>query len=203
MTKIYPVNFFWRKVDIVDRDGAIKTVKVMMPSPRYAAAAKQFVDDEEYTLDQVEERSMVSHSHFFAALKSGYDNLPERVFFRTRTDGTFVLDATGNRIPKWPTPEHYRKWLLIECGLYDEKEFQEASPKHAKLLATWIRTEDVYARIFVRGSAVVIQRAKSQARLAMKKKEFQASKEAVLALNDALTGVAPGTHMREAGSAAT
>jgi hypothetical protein len=201
--KIYPTNFVWRKVEVIDRDGVARRVKAMVPSPRYASmAAKQFAEGEEYTLDQVEERSMASHRQFFAALKSGYDNLPERVFFRTKADGTFVLDESGNRIPKWPSIDHYRRWLLIEVGWFDEKEFQEASPLHAKRLATWIRTEDVYSRIFVRGSTVVIQRAKSQSVQAMKKVAFEQSKKDVLALNDALTGVAPGTHWKEAGNAA-
>ena len=77
-----------------------------------------------------------------------------------------------------------------------------ASAPRTPSLATWIRTEDVYARIFVRGSSVVIQRARSQAVPAMKKSDFQASKKAVLELNDALSGVEPGTHWREAGTAA-
>lgn len=201
--KINPVNFVWRSLDVVKDDGQIVCVKVMVPAPRYAAlAARQYAEGEEYTLDQVEERSMASHRQYFAALKSGYDNLPERVFYRTKADGTFVLDETRNRVPKWPTMEHYRKWLLIETGWFDEKEFAEANVTYAKRLATWIRTEDVYARIFVRGSTVVVQRAKSQALPAMKKPDFEQSKKDVLALNDALSGVEPGTHWREAGNAA-
>jgi hypothetical protein len=201
--KVYPVNFVWKKVDVILADGEIVRAMAMVPAPRYASlAAKQFAEGEEYTLDQVEERSMASHRQFFAALKSGYDNLPENIFFRTRADGTYVLDETKNRIPKWPSVEHYRKWLLIETGWYDEREIEEANEAHAKRLAHWLRPEDTYARIFRRGCIVVIQRAKSMAVQNMKAGAFKQCKADVLALNDALTGVASGTHMREAGGAA-
>ena len=201
---IYPVNYVWRKVDVViESTGEVVRMLAMVPSARYrAVAAKQFHEGEEYTLDQVEERSMASHRQYFAALKSGYDNLPEKVFFRTKKDGTYVLDDSGNRIPKWPSVEHYRKWLLIEAGFYEEREIPAPNATYAKRLAAWIRPDDVYARIFTRGEFVVVQRAMSQSTKAMKKKAFQESKEAVLSLNDAMTGVAPGTHWREAGNAA-
>lgn len=180
--RIYPVGFVWRKVDVILGDGEVVRAMAMVPLARYDNVAKrQFAEGEDYTLTPLEERSMASHRQYFAALKSGFDNLPENIAAR------------------WPSAEHYRKWLLIETGFFDEKEFDEASILHAKRLATFIRTEDVYARITVRGTTVIIRRAKSQAVPAMSKVDFEASKRAVLELNDHLTGVEPGTHMREAG----
>lgn len=197
---LYPINYVWQKVDVVDpSDGVIAQIMAMVPQPRYRnLAAKQFSEGEEHTLAPVEERSMASHKQFFAALKSGYDNLPEKLFFRTNADGSFVLDDFGNRVPKWPTPEHYRKWLLINAGYFEETEFEGSSHGHALQLAAWARKMDVFAKIIVRGNFVIVQHAMSQSLAAMKKAKFQESKEAVLALNDALTGVAPGTHRREA-----
>ena len=209
---IRPVAFIWKQVDLVAKeDGVSTTIMAMVPHARYAAlAAKQYDTGEEYLLDEVDERSMASHKQFFAALKSGYDNLPERVFFRTKTDGTFVFDGSGNRIPKWNSPEAYRKWLLIECGFYEEREIEEESKFGASRLAkglpallSWIWPNEAYVRIFVRDTKVIIQRAKSQSMAAMKTKQaFEESKKAVLELNDALTGVPPGTHWREAGRSA-
>jgi hypothetical protein len=203
---VRPVNFTWRVLDVVGDGGEITRVKAMVPAPRYAAlAAKQYTDGDGYTLTPLEERSMASHAQFFAALKSGYDNLPERVFFRIK-DGKFELDGSGNKIPRWPTPTHYRRWLLIETGWYDQRDIVEATPAHAKRLAVWIRTdiggEADYWRIQRDDCTVVIKKAKSQSMPAMKKDDFEKSKRDVLELNDAMSGVEPGTHWREAGNAA-
>lgn len=199
--KVYPINFVWRKVDVVDRgSGEVAQTFAMVPQPRYRnQASKQFVDGEEYTLTPLEERSMAAHKRYFAALKSGYDNLPERMFFRTnKPDGTFILDDFGNKVPKWPTVEHYRKWLLISVGYFEEAEIPGTSHGHALQMAAWARKVDVYAKIIVRQDHVIVQTAMSQSVAAMKKDKFNASVKAVLELNDAITGVEPGTHWREA-----
>lgn len=180
--KAYPVNFTWREVDVVDADGVAMRVKAMVPQPKYHnLAARQFTEGEEYTLAQIEERSMASHSQYFAALNDYYENLPETVSAR------------------WPSREHFRKWCLVECGFFDEKEFDMASERHAKALGAFIRTEDEYARIVVRGTKVIVRRPKSQSLSAMGKEEFQASKQAVLELAAEFVGVAPSKMMKEAG----
>jgi hypothetical protein len=180
--RIYPINFVWREVDVVDQDGVATRRMAMVPLPRYAnLCGRQYEKGEDYTLAPVEERSMASHRQFFAALKSAYDNLPEKIAAR------------------WPSAEFYRKWCLIECGYFTEKEFDMASEKHAKALATFVRTEDAYARIVVRGTKIIIRKAESQAVPAMPKARFEASKKDVLDLADSMTGVAPGTHWREGG----
>ena len=74
-----------------------------------------------------------------------------------------------------------------------------ASDKHAKALATFVRTEDAYTRIVIRGTKIIIRKAESQAVPAMAKARFEASKKDVLELADSMTGVAPGTHLREGG----
>lgn len=131
--KISPINFLWRKVEVIvdEQTGEVVRAMAMVPAPRYAnAAAKQFAEGEEYTLDQIEERSMASHKQYFAALNSGYKNLPDNVGFRKKNDGSFELDLEGNRIPTWPSVKHYRKWLLIETGGTSKKK----SPRQTRLM---------------------------------------------------------------------
>lgn len=178
--KPQPANFIWREVELIDEDGVARTAMAMVPERRYHnVCARQFADGGEYTLAPVEQRSMASHSHFFAAMKGYFDNLPEKIAER------------------WPTPDHFRKWLLVECGWFDEKEFDMASEKHAKALGTFIRTEDEYARIVVRGTKVVVRRAKSQALAAMGKDDFQKSKQDVLELAEQFVGVTPSKMIKE------
>lgn len=198
--RIHPVTFVWRALDLQDEDGVLRHVRAMVPLPQYGnLCGRQFAEGEEYTLTPLEERSMASHRQYFAALNSGFKNIPERIRWRVDKKGKPILDDAGNKIPSWPTVEHWRKWLLIETNCYSERIIEEASPAHARRLAAWLRVDEDFARIAVNRSTVIIRRAKSQAMPAMKKSDFEASKRAVLELNDAMTDVPPGTHWREGG----
>jgi hypothetical protein len=181
-----PIVFNWREVDIIDADGVATRQMAMVPTMRYSNVAKrQFGDaDTEHVLEQANERSMASHSQFFAAIKDYFDNIPEKMQAR------------------WPTPEHFRKWMLIEAGWFDEKEFDLISEKHAKALATFIRVEDVYARITVRDKKVIVRRAKSQSFKAMGAEDFKKSKSDVLDLAEQLVGVPRAVAMKNAGRSA-
>ncbi len=130
---------------------------------------------------------MASHRQFFAAVNDGFRNLPENVAAR------------------FPSSEHMRKWLLIETGWHEEKEFECASAKHAKALCTFIRTEDEYVRISNpknHPTTVIIRKARSQSLAAMGKQDFENSKRDVLDLLESMVDVPKGTLMREAGNAA-
>ena len=207
--RMQPVVFVWQEVEVVDGDGVAIRRMAMVPHPRYGNVVKrQFHDGEKYALAPVEERSMASHNQYFAALNDGFNNLPERVAFEMGKDGKFKFDEQGHRIPRWPTAEHVRKWLLIESGWYEEKDFDFDSQSQAKRLGAFIRVEDVYARIGTRQVEdaqgrpiwkVIIRRARSQSLTAMGKEDFQASKKAVLDLVEAMIGVKPGSLMKEAG----
>lgn len=180
-----PIAFVWRKMDVMLDGGEVRKIGAMVPSPRYEVVAeRQFGAGGEYILEEAVERSMASHSQFFAAINDYFHNIPE------------------NMAARWPTAEHFRKWMLIETGWFDEKEFELLSDKHAKNLATFIRTEDVYARIAVRGKIVIVRRAKSQSLKAMGKDDFQKSKEDVLGLCEQLVGTPPKVAMRNAGRSA-
>jgi len=180
--RIFPVVCIWRKVDVIDDDGVATRRMAMVPRNNHASlAARQYHELEEYPLVPIEPRSRASHSQFFAAIHEGFQNLPESIAAR------------------WPTPEHLRKWCLIECGWFDEDEFDFESAKEAQRLARWIRTDNEYARIRVVGMKVIVRRPKSQSAAAMGKDDFQASKQAVLELLDRMVGVPRGELKRQAG----
>lgn len=183
--KVQPVTYTWREVDAVDAEGIATKCMAMVPLRKYGNVAKrQFSDGETYTLGPIEERSMASHNAFFAALHEYYENLPEKIADR------------------WPSAEHFRKWCLVETGWCEEKEFELQSEKHAKALAAFIRTEDAYARLAVRGLKVIVWRPRSQSLQAMGKADFQKSKNDVLELAAQFVGVKPSQMMREAGKVA-
>jgi len=194
VSRTLPVNFTWREVQIVDEDGVVSRRHVMDPNPRYDNVAKrQFHAGEEYTLVIAEARSRKSHNGYFAQLSDAFDNLPETMAAR------------------WPTSEHMRKWILIETGWFDEKDFEFEgvhARRDAQRLGTFIRTEDEYARISLhragdRKVRVIVRRAKSQAMDAMRDKAtFEASKKDVLGWLEHAIGVERGTLEREGGMSA-
>ena len=63
----------------------------MMVPANPQAVAKAFVEGRRYWLEEVSERSWISHQHQFAFVNQAWDNLPE------------ALADT------FPTPEHLRK----------------------------------------------------------------------------------------------
>ena len=177
-----PVVYTWREVEVVDSETgeAIKRL-AMVPTDRYAKlAASQHHEGEPYTLVQLEERSQASHSAYFAELHSYWENLPENIAAR------------------WPSQEHWRRWMLVECGWYQESEIECVSAYTAKQTAGLIRSFDGYARISVHGNKVIIKRAKSQSRVGMpQKQEFEKSKKDVLELAAQFVGVSPSQMKRE------
>ena len=121
-----------------------------------------FVVGERYTLIPHEDRSGRSHRHYFASVKSAWENLPEVMAER------------------FPTPDHLRKWALIRAGYRDERSIVAASKTEALRIASFVRPIDEYAVVTVSEAVVTIYTAKSQSTKAMGKKDFQASKEKVL-----------------------
>jgi hypothetical protein len=179
--KIQPVEFTWLEVYVVDENGEMIQRKAMVPARRFDnLCGRQFEDGSRHTMAPVESRSMNSHRHYFAALKAGFQNLPEKIAAR------------------WPTPEHLRAWLLIETGWYDEHQIECESDTYAKRLATFVRSESPYARIAIRGTMVIIMKAKSQSLSEMTAQDFQKSKTEVLDLLEHMIGTDRGALMREA-----
>lgn len=130
----------------------------------------RFVIGQVYMLETVEDRSSASHKHYFALVKEAWENLPEA------------------EAEKFPSPEHLRKRALIMSGFSLQRDYACASSAEAMRLATVLRGIDEYAVVKISGPAVQFLTAKSQSNRAMKKADFQRSKDAVLAYASSLIG---------------
>lgn len=168
MTDI-PLTFRW--------DG-----EAMVPASSYwaARADRQYVVGAVYRMVEHHDRSGDSHRHYFAALKNGWDNLPD------------------DKLDEYPTPEHLRKKLLVWCGYSDERSIVCASKAEAQRVAAFVKPSDPYAVVTVREAVVRVFTAQSQSVKAMGAKAFQESKQAVLDRLDDLLGVERGATARAA-----
>lgn len=161
------------------------TGEAMVPMPRFQKLCdKQFVIGEKYRMEIIEERSAISHRHYFAAIHDAWLNLPENI------------------AEQYPTSEKLRKQALIDANYYDEEILDCATQKVAISVAPAIRKRDDFAMIFVRGQFVIIRTAKSQSMRSMGKDIFQKSKQDVLDTIAAMIEVARGTLQKEVGRSA-
>ena len=135
------------------------------------AAERQYAVGEVYHLDHREERSSASHAHYFAQLDDMWASLPD------------VLAE------QFPTPEYLRKRALIQAGYRDERSIVASSKTEAVRIAAFVRPIDEFAAVSVRGNVVIVWTARSQSMRAMGKREFQASKDAVLGIVADLLGI--------------
>lgn len=148
MTGTSPILFQW--------DG-----EAMVPR-RPRIADKHFVVGQIYPLEVREDRSHVSHAHYFACIANAWQNLPEDLAERFRN------------------PDALRKFALIKAGYRDERSIACASKAEAQRLAAFIEPMDSFAVVVVSEATVSVFTAKSQSMRAMGKVEFQKSKDAVL-----------------------
>lgn len=145
-----------------------------IPRSRFAKLCdKEFVVGQDYPLVVHEERSGQSHRHYFAAVHDGWQNLPEDV-------------ATD-----FPTSEHLRKYALIKGGFCDRRSIVCASKAEALRVASFIEPMDEFAVVTVTEAAITVYTAQSQSQRAMGRKQFQASKVAVLDIIAGMVGVKP------------
>jgi hypothetical protein len=145
----------------------------MKPQPRFhALARKQYVAGECYTLGVApEERSMASHRHYMACIQEAWRNLPE------------------DKVERYPTDEHLRKWALIKAGYYDEQTIICESRKQATALVALAELLDEFSITIVKGTMVRVYKAKSQKMERMTREEFEKSKRDVLAILSETIGV--------------
>ena len=149
--------------------------EAMIPA-RPQAAAKAYVEGRRYWLDEVSERSWISHQAQFAWIAQAWDNLPE------------ALADT------FPTPEHLRKAALIATGWHREVIVDAGNGAAALRVAAYARGEDAFASVRTRGSTVIVRKARSQRMHGhdrMDKDEFQRSKDDILGWIAQLIGVEP------------
>jgi hypothetical protein len=135
----------------------------MVPLDRFRTlAGRQFHPGQEYVLVNWRGRSEKSHAHYFACIKTGWDNLRE--------------DIAG----RFPSPEYLRKWCLVKEGYADETNVVVDDEEQAAKLALVIRKMDPYAVIRIQEAVVTIWRAQSQDHASMGWDAFQESKTKVL-----------------------
>lgn len=149
----------------------------MRPLPSFARMADEaFVIGAVYRMVELEERSEVSHSHQFAWLKPAWQSLPDD------------LKA------EYPSPEHLRKRALIRTGWCTVQDYPCGSRSEAARWAINLKREsDEYTVVVPSESVVRVYRARSQARGAMNKADFQASKTDLMNWIADLIGVEPDT----------
>lgn len=161
MTDIKPVVFTW--------DG-----EAMVPLARASKLCdRQFVIGERYNLVPHEERSQASHNHYFAKVHEAWLNLPE------------------DRAAQFATDTHLRKYALIRANYCNERTHVCESKAEAHRMAAFIQPIDEYAIVKPFDNLVRVWTAKSQTVRAMGKKDFEASKQAVLEIVAAMIGVKP------------
>ena len=145
-------------------------------SPHWQRRAdEQFVIGQRYVMVEHQERSGVSHRHYFAAVHEAWQHLPDHLALQ------------------FPTSEHLRKHALIATGYRDERRITCRDVAEARKIAAFIKPMDEYALVDPRGDVIVVATAKSQSAKAMPKGLFQKSKQDVLDYVSSLVGVAPET----------
>ena len=145
---------------------------------------RDYVVHERYRMAPVQDRSWRSHAHYFASINEAWQNLPD------------------NAAERFPTSEHLRKWCLIKAGYRDERSIVCSSKAEAQRVAAFVRPMDDYAVVIAREAVVMVFTAKSQSMRAMGKKDFQASKDAVLQIISDMIQVEPAKLQENAGKAA-
>jgi len=136
----------------------------------------KFEAGEIYYLEEASERSLISHQHQFAWLKTAWENLPEKYS------------------KAYPSPSHLRKRALIEAGYFTERIIDAGSKPAALRVAAYVRGEDAFAHVVARGAYVFVRKARSQAMRGpnrMTRAEFQDSKTKIMQLVADLIGVRP------------
>lgn len=177
--------------DSFDDDGGAAIPLVHEGGGRFVAASaywrgrcdELFEKDSRHVFTQYRERSWKSHKHFFASVNEAWANLPEKYAGR------------------YPTPTHLRKEALVANGFYEQREFIASTRDEALRIAKFLRSDrDSFAVISVHERAVVERIPMSQSQKVMGRKEFQRSKDEVMAYAWNLVGVDPAEAAGEIGS---
>ena len=155
----------------------------MVPHPRFKRLCDQyFTVHEEYPLEVVENRSLAGHRGFMASVAEGWNNLSEE------------------NAKHFPSPEHLRKWALVQCGYASLEETVFDSERDARKFAAMVRRHEEYAVIKVKGNVVQIWTPRSQAMYGpdrMKRPEFEESSRAVLDLIATMSRTTRGELQKE------
>lgn len=123
------------------------------------------------TVEEVQERSLKSHAHYFAELNECWKTLPDHLS------------------DNFASVHHLRKWALIKAGYRTETHLTGfRTNAEAVAVAAFIGKCDGFAICEVRDKVVTVYQAESQSMRAMKKERFQQSKDDVLRVISELLG---------------
>lgn len=145
---------------------------------------EEFVVGQIYNIEEVTQRSLASHNHYFASITEAWRNLPE------------------DMMDEFPTSEHLRKRALIRCHYANQQQIVASSKKEALRIAAFVRPMDEYAVVTISECVVTVWTAQSQSMRAMGRERFQESKDAVLGYVASLCGVTPAALAKNAREAA-
>lgn len=146
--------------------------EAMIPAPRARRLCdQQYVVGETYTLVVSEPRSQAAHNHYFASLKTAWDNLPEDIAHA------------------FPDVEDLRAHALIQAGYCIADSIVCASEAEALRVAVFVKPKVPRSKIVVHAATVTVLTAKSQSTKAMDRATFQRSKQDVLDVVAAMVGV--------------
>ncbi len=157
-----------RPVFAYEGDGEFKA------EPRFVwQCDRDYVIGEKYRMDIIEDRSAASHSHYFAAVNEAWLNLPE------------------DQAKRFPSPDHLRKWALVQCGYCHATPSVFSTKQDAITSASMVRKTDKYSVLTVHDNIVTRYEPESQSTRSMDKERFQKSKTAVLDLLATMINVTP------------
>lgn len=141
----------------------------MVPLDRFLALARrQFRPGVEYALVVHKGRSEESHRHYFACIKKGWYNLPEKWTFHR------------NGQVRFPSPEYLRKWCLIKEGYADVEDGVFADAEQAEKWLKRMKKRDRHCVVDRQENVITIWTAQSQDHASMGHEDFQRSKDRVL-----------------------
>lgn len=173
MTDFPPIYFEWTD------DGTFRPA-----STAFARMCdRHFVVGERYRLMAREERSGVTHRHYFASINKAWKTLPE------------------NLQERFPSAEHLRGWALCKAGFCNEEIVACTDKTQAKTFARIIRKRDPYSIISIQQDTIHIFTPHSQSLANANKELFQKQKVAVLHVIDDLLGTDHGTTAKQKESA--
>lgn len=164
---------------------------VFKPLARFSRYCdKELVVGLVYNITEVADRNMARHRAYFASINEAWKSLPEQW-------GDF-----------FKSPEHLRKWCLIQTGYCDSNTFTFATNEEASRFAAFYRkpTESSEFRVIeVKGPTIVVYTARSQQVLrkgkGMDADTFKASARAVQDRLDMMLGTTRGTVAKQRESA--
>lgn len=151
-----PTNFFWLR-----------------------KASEQWAEGEVIVLSAHDGRSSKSHRHYFACIRTAWENLPDHL------------------APEFPSAEVLRKKALIKAGYCNTREYICDSIREARRMATALTDADEFAIVVIQGCVVTRFTAKSQKKDFQDNKSFQQSKTAVLEILAEMIGVSVETLAQE------